>query len=102
MWKLDPAKNIIYCSFIGIMRRLIKFAATIFFTIIFIGIAVNNAYAVEEPSSESFESNVYLSTRLKQIVEFAAPNNQGLDYFILPDGEHLTYAISINTYGAEK
>ncbi len=69
-----------------IVRRLIKFAAISFLAIIFIAITLSNAYAVEESSSES---NVYLSTRLKQIVEFAAPNNQGLNYFILPEASEL-------------
>lgn len=82
MWKLNLGKNIIYCNLMRIVRSLIKFAAIICFTIIFIVITVSNAYAVEESSSES---NVYLNTRLKQIAKFAAPNNQGLNYFILPD-----------------
>lgn len=44
------------------------------------------AYALDNSEADI---SPYLSNRLKQLVKFAAPDNRGLEYFILPESEDL-------------
>lgn len=63
----------------------VKILAIIALIISFVVIHIEWAYALDLPKSEVS----YLSTQLKQLVKFSTPDNQGIDYFILPDSSDL-------------
>lgn len=63
------------------MKHLTLFIKTFLLTFVIFINCISLVYGAEQPDAET----LYLSRQLKQIVEFSAPNNQGLDYFILPD-----------------
>ncbi len=47
---------------------------------------IDVVFATDQSISNSV---VYLSSQLKQLVQFSAPNNQGNEYFILPESNNL-------------
>ncbi|MGK7876002.1 MAG: cytochrome-c peroxidase [Xenococcaceae cyanobacterium] len=47
---------------------------------------MGSAYALDQPGNDEI---LYLSARLKQLVKFAGPSNQGLNYFIIPESSDL-------------
>ncbi|MDY6803992.1 MAG: cytochrome c peroxidase [Cyanobacteriota bacterium] len=69
-----------------VLRIVIKYfiLSGIIFGLIFSSMSL--ASALNPPESESV---TYLSSQLKRIVNFAAPDNKGLEYFILPESSEL-------------
>lgn len=48
------------------------------------------AFALDQSAPMNHTDSIpYLSSQLKQLLKFEAPNNQGLEYFILPDSSAL-------------
>lgn len=63
----------------------VRILAIIILNVSFFVIHIEWAYALDQVKSEVS----YLNNRLRQLVEFSAPDNQGIDYFILPDSSDL-------------
>lgn len=71
-------------------HTVIKITLTIAVTLLFTLSGMSSAYAQDQSGSVALsESTSYLSSQLKQLLKLAAPGNQGLSYFILPDSSDI-------------
>jgi len=73
-------------------QRFLTSVAIIAAIFLFILSEICLSYHLEQPETASRgddEFITYLNTRLEQLVKAVAPNNQGLEYFILPDSSDL-------------
>jgi len=77
-------KSTIYYSFMNIFHEFFKIIVIVSLIFIFNFSLIDKAYAIETPNN-----NTYLNDQLKQILNFVAPDNRGINYFILPDSSDL-------------
>jgi cytochrome c peroxidase len=69
----------------NIFHEFLKITIVAFLIFIFNFSLIDKAYAIETPNN----NNTYLNDQLKQILNFVAPDNRGINYFILPDSSDL-------------